>query len=92
MKQVYRCEYCDHMGTEEDVLKHEQECLWNRDRRTCATCKKCDRGFLKYKCNEDKEIPDGQMFVNCDKYEWDEVDHTTKHPVATNSMFGGLFG
>ena len=92
MKQVYRCEYCDHMGTEEDVLKHEQECLWNRDKRTCTTCKKCDRGFLKYKCNDGNEIPDGQMFVNCDKYEWDEVDHTTKHPVATNTMFGGLFG
>lgn len=92
MKQVYRCEYCDHMGAEEDVIRHEQECIWNRDKRTCATCKKCDRGFLKYECNDDKEIPDGQMFVNCDKYEWDEVDHTTKHPVATNTMFGGLFG
>jgi hypothetical protein len=80
------------MGTEEDVLKHEQDCLWNRDKRTCATCKKCDRGFLIYKCNDGKEIPDGQMFVNCDKYEWDEVDHATKHPVATNTMFGGLFG
>lgn len=92
MKQVYRCEYCDHMGTEEDIIKHEQDCLWNSDKRTCATCKKCDRGFLKYKCNDGNEIPDGQMFVNCDKYEWDEVDHTTKHPVATNTMFGGLFG
>jgi hypothetical protein len=80
------------MGTEEDVLRHEQDCLWNRDKRTCATCKKCDRGFLTYKCNDGKEIPDGQMFVNCDKYEWDEVDHATKHPVATNSIFGGLFG
>lgn len=57
-----------------------------------AVCKKCDRGFLKYKCNDDNEIPDGQMFINCDKYEWDEVDHTTKHPVATNTIFGGLFG
>lgn len=92
MKQVFRCEYCDHMGTEEDVLSHEQDCLWNRNKRTCATCKKCDRGFLTYKCNDGKEIPDGQMFVNCDIYEWDEVGHATKHPVATNSMFGGLFG
>lgn len=92
MKQVFRCEYCDHMGTEEDVLKHEQECIWNRTSRTCATCKKCDRGFLKYKCNDGKEIPDGQMFVNCDKYIWDEIDHSTKHPVAANTMFGGLFG
>lgn len=92
MRQVFGCEYCDHMGTEEDVLKHEQECLWNRTRRTCATCKKCDRGFLKYKCNDGNEIPDGGMFINCDKYEWDEVDHTTNHPIATNTMFGGLFG
>ena len=40
----------------------------------------------------DKEIPDGQMFVNCDKYEWDEIDHTTVHPVASNTLFGGMFG
>jgi hypothetical protein len=80
------------MGTEEDVLKHEQECLWNRTKRSCATCKKCDKGILMYKCTDDKEIPDGQMFINCDKYICDEVDHTTKHPVATNTMFGGLFG
>lgn len=92
MKQVYRCEYCDHMGTLEDMLKHEESCLWNKDKRTCATCKKCSRLILNYKCNDGKEIPDGQMFVNCDKYKWDEVDHTTKHPVATNCTFGGLFG
>ena len=91
MKQIFRCEYCDHIGTKENVLKHEEECIWNKNKRTCTTCKKCDRGFLKYKCKDGNEIPDGKMFVNCDKYEWDEVDHTTNRPVATNTMFGGMF-
>ena len=44
---------------------------------------------------EESVIPDSAKILDsgyCDKYEWDEVDHTIKHPVATNSMFGGIFG
>ena len=29
MKPIYRCEYCDFTGIEEDVLKHEETCNKN---------------------------------------------------------------
>ena len=92
MKPLFRCEYCDKIGTEEDILEHEQICLFNHIIKSCSTCKHAENKIIKFNCKAGKEIPEGQKFVNCDKYEWDEVDHTHANPTAFNNLFGGIFG
>jgi hypothetical protein len=92
MKPIYRCEYCDKMDVEEEILKHEANCLYNYTRRSCFTCKNAENIITKFNCKAGKDIPEGQQFMNCEKYEWDEVDHTHKNPTAFNNLFGGIFG
>lgn len=92
MKQIFRCEYCDKMGTEEDILKHEEECIYNYTKRACYTCKNAENKVFKYSCKLGKEIPEGKIYIGCDKYEWDEEDHAHKDPVKFNNLFGGIFG
>lgn len=91
MKQVYKCDYCSFMGTEEEVRDHETKCPDNHDRRSCSTCK--NRGRLrteefgiKYDCEKGKDIPVGKEYVNCELYEQKE-----KSPYydLVRSMFGG---
>jgi hypothetical protein len=92
MKPIFRCEYCDTMGIEEDIAKHEVECIHNHTRRSCWTCKHVERKGLRFVCKADQEIPEGKMFEFCKSYEWDEKDHTTRNPTVMNTLFGGLFG
>ena len=92
MKPIYRCEYCDKMGTEEDILEHEETCTYNYNKKSCPTCKHAENRLLKYTCKIGKEIPEGQMYVGCGKYEWDEIDHAHTNPVTFNNLFGGIFG
>jgi hypothetical protein len=96
MKPVFKCDYCKFMGTEEEVREHEPICTDNYDRKSCYTCvhkqyKPREKQWC-YECKAGKEIPEGQQFVNCDMYEWDEVDHTHSNPTAFNNLFGGIFG
>ena len=66
MKPIYRCEYCDFTGIEEDVLKHEETCNKNYNLKSCLTCKHCSTdGIKNMKCNQGKEIPEGKMFEKC---------------------------
>lgn len=93
MKPIFRCEYCDKMGVEEEIAKHEAECIHNHTRRSCMTCKHYEmQNFNQVKCNCMQEVPKGCIIEHCSKYEWDEKDHTTRNPIASNSLFGGLFG
>lgn len=91
MKQVYKCDYCSFMGTEEEVREHEPNCHGNYDMRSCYTCK--NRGKLtmeeskvKYECEVGKDVPAGCIIKYCDSYEQKE-----KSPYAdlVRSMFGG---
>lgn len=70
MKPIYRCEYCDHMGTEDEVREHEKECLKNFNNKGCLTCKHCKTDGLKHmECFYGEEIPEGKQFLHCDKHE-----------------------
>ena len=89
MKPLFRCEYCDKTGIEEEIAKHEEECFYNYNKRSCTTCKHAQIKGLKYICNAGKEIPEGKMFIGCESYAWDEKDHCQ---AATSSVFGNLFG
>lgn len=87
MKPVFKCEYCKFMGTEEEVKKHETECVDNYDKRSCTSCKHrrtyCDP--LRFECENGECIPEGKMIENCGSYE-------RKEKIEYDNLFGDLFG
>ena len=87
MKPVYRCEYCDHMGTEDEVREHEEKCIDNYNRRSCFTCKhKTWTTLNQYECDFGKEIPEGKIFEFCGQYERAE-----KRDNPFENLFGAMF-
>lgn len=95
MKQLFRCEYCDKMGTAEQIADHEKECMYNYHRRSCWTCKHAEASLLGVKCKAEVEVPKDKYIENCSKYEWDEKDHSDTAADAkalfSELGFGGLF-
>lgn len=89
MKPVFKCDYCSHMGTEEDIKEHELTCLDNWTRKSCTTCQhKGLKSIKQFSCACGIEIPENQMFENCGKYERKEkTDYDLGNIFA--SMFGG---
>lgn len=74
MKPVYKCDYCFYMGTEEEVKEHEPKCFYNYDMKNCYTCKHkmfggMEDSLVKYKCENDIDIPAGYIYDFCDSYE-----------------------
>ena len=46
MKIIYKCDYCNTIGTEDEIQAHEASCLHNPDNRCCLSCKYyVERGF-----------------------------------------------
>ena len=91
MKQVFKCEYCNYMSTEEKVQAHETTCFENYDKRSCFTCKhKSIKSLKQYKCALGTEIPEGQIFEFCPQYERKEKYGT--HEDAVSNIFGAMFG
>lgn len=88
MKPVFKCDYCDKMDTEEEIKKHEVECFYNYDRKSCHTCVHKETGkitnnMVTYKCNAGKEIPEGKFIEFCPQYEERE---------RPNWLFKNIFG
>ena len=90
MKQLFRCEYCTEVGTEEEIIKHEEECLYNYTKKSCWTCKHKEGSFMTLKCNAGVELESGKYMECCSKYAWDEKDYTSKSTFA-KILNGGLF-
>lgn len=86
MKPVFKCDYCDFMGTEKEVKKHEAECPENYTRRNCLTCKHRSYSGLGIKCAAGRDLPGGKMCEFCPKYERGEY----KDPL--DAMIGMMFG
>lgn len=38
MKEVFKCDYCNYIGTKEEVKEHERKCLSNPDVKCCYNC------------------------------------------------------
>ncbi len=38
MKEVFKCDYCNYIGTAEEVAEHEKVCLNNPDVKCCYNC------------------------------------------------------
>lgn len=87
MKPVYKCDYCDFMGIEEDVLKHEPTCVDNYDRKSCFTCSNREMKGFRFKCTCGIEIPEGKIYEFCGKYDRKEK---TEHELC--DIFSGMFG
>ena len=49
MKPVFKCDYCDKMGTEEEIREHEEKCTENYDKKSCYTCKHRGRLIMENK-------------------------------------------
>ena len=89
MKPVYKCDYCDHMGTEDDVREHEIKCFYNYDRKSCYTCKHRDSiSLVRYKCLLDIDIPEKHIIEFCGKYEQNEKGQ----PKTADDIFSNFFG
>ena len=90
MKQLFRCDFCDQIGTAEEIEKHEAECIHNYTQRSCLTCKhKQIKSIASYTCALNKEIPAGKYFKQCSQYEWDEKDMSK---MSVDNIFCNLFG
>lgn len=74
IKPLYRCDYCDFVGTEREVLKHENSCIYK-----IRSCEKCANVMVRYdintnmayyccKCGKYIKIKDG-FNKYCDKFE-----------------------
>lgn len=91
MKPVYKCDYCNFMGTEEEVREHELTCIDNYDRKSCYTCAhkkfgKIDMKTIAYECTAGRKIPEGKLYEFCPQYERKE-----KPVYPLPGLFGGLF-
>ena len=71
MKPLYKCDFCDMTGTEENVYIHEATCTDNPNRKSCQYCENKKTSFnsskVIYTCDF-KNIPEGQQYINCDKF------------------------
>ena len=88
MKPVFRCDYCDFIGTEKDVKEHEPKCTENYTRRSCLTCKHKSYKGLNFTCVCGMEIPDGKMREFCPKYERKEKADNGSFNDLVEMMFG----
>ena len=96
MKPVYKCDYCDKMGTEEEIREHEEKCTENYDKKSCYTCKNkgkltIENKLCKYECKAGKDIPAGSIYQFCELYERKESSGNSYKDFSDN-FFGSLFG
>lgn len=88
MKPVFKCDYCDFMGTEQQVNEHEPGCFENYDRKSCFTCEhKSYKSIHQIKCACGREIPEDKILEFCPEYKRKE-----KSEKPLYDLFGGIFG
>ena len=94
MKPVFKCDYCQFMGTEEEVNEHEPKCFDNYDRRSCYTC--AHRGkmsmvnkLVKYECGKGIDVPEGKIYEFCNSYERKLKPESPLYDTV-RSFFGGF--
>ena len=95
MKPVYKCDYCSHMGTEDEIREHEPVCMSNYDRKSCYTCKHRGKlnfidSHIKYECKNGEDIPEDNIIEFCDSYERKE-ENGIFPSFYTEALFNGAF-
>lgn len=89
MKPIYQCDWCGEQDTEDVIRAHEQTCIYNKELRSCYTCKN-RKGLMKIDCAAGREVPEDKYFSFCPLWEDDGKDMTK--PAGFNTIFGDLFG
>lgn len=77
MKELYRCDYCDKIGTIEELTEHEPICENNPKKRNCGTCdnaKFINLNQFECKIHPDRDVPEGKEYINCS-------DHVPRKPM-----------
>ena len=91
MKPIFRCEYCTEQGTKEELEKHEAECIFNYNKRSCLTCQHAGGPVLKTVCARGIDLAEGKYYENCHWYEWDGKDHTAVKNIFGGNIFNSFF-
>lgn len=91
MKPLFICEFCGEIGTEEEISKHESECIYDYTKRSCFTCKHSENLIVRIKCKLGKEIPEGKIWEQCPSYEKEDKSYTNINKPQRSSIFGGIF-
>ena len=42
MKQIWKCDFCEAFGKEEEIAIHEEKCVFNPKNKACWSCKNWD--------------------------------------------------
>lgn len=92
MKPVFKCDYCEKTGTEEEIREHEEKCTENYTKRSCYTCEfrgrfTMEERKIKYECAQGKDIPAGRIYENCELYE-----RNRKEKSPYSELVKGMFG
>lgn len=88
MKAIYQCDWCGKRDTEDVIREHEANCTYNKELRSCYTCKN-RKGFTKIECPV-KEIPEGKYISFCPL--WDDNGKDMTKSGDLGDIFNGLFG
>jgi len=88
MKPLYKCDWCDHTGTELEMRDHEATCVYNKSLRHCFTCGLNSGAFGVVKCDKGIELPKGRYVRYCNLWEEKEQD---PDPNGTDSILKAFF-
>ena len=89
MKQLFRCDYCNEIGTEEEIREHEESCLWNYTKKSCYTCKHAERSGINFLCKGGEDLELGRYMQGCASWEYNGQNHAKKNPFG--NFLGGPF-
>lgn len=95
MKPLYKCEYCDQTGTAEEIEKHEAECIYNYNLKSCFTCihyqgiKSWNKlNEMTVNCDLNIDLPVNKYKGNCASYER-KIEKESPYSDLLKTMFGG---
>lgn len=88
MKPIYQCDWCGKRDTEDEIRVHEPLCIYNKELRSCLTCKN-RKGITEVICAHGKEFEKGKYVQFCPLWEDNGRDWTK--PADFDTIFGDLF-
>lgn len=89
MKPIYQCDWCGKRDTEEEIRCHEPLCSYNKELRSCLTCKN-QKGLFNIECAAGVITEKGQYIQSCSLWEDDGKDRTK--PAGFGDILGNVFG
>ena len=92
MFQVYKCSYCEFMGQDRMVEKHEKDCPHNPLNHSCHTCVyRKGWGFNKFGCQKNI-VFSGDYNLRCSGWNKDKTDWNNISNDPFEIFFGSFSG